>query len=105
MRLTTSGIIKSHGMRRLLGFFYYLPSFLKLIARLMSDPRVSFGSKLIPLVILAYFIMPADFLPDFLPGLGQLDDIAVLLLGLRFFFRLCLPEVVQEHVKTIAAGR
>jgi hypothetical protein len=29
----------------------------------------------------------------------------VLLAGLKLFLRLCPPEVVQEHVKSIAAGK
>jgi uncharacterized membrane protein YkvA (DUF1232 family) len=37
--------------------------------------------------------------------LGQIDDFVVILLGLRLFIRLCPPEVVQEHVKAVAAGR
>ena len=60
---------------------------------------------MVPLGILAYLILPTDFLPDVLPGFGQIDDFAVILLGLRLFIRLCPPEVVQEHVKAIAAGR
>jgi hypothetical protein len=38
-------------------------------------------------------------------GLGQLDDLMVILLGLKFFLRLCPQEVVQEHVQSIAAER
>jgi uncharacterized membrane protein YkvA (DUF1232 family) len=44
-------------------------------------------------------------LPDFLIGVGQLDDLAVILGGLKLFLRLCPGEVVQEHLKAISAGR
>jgi uncharacterized membrane protein YkvA (DUF1232 family) len=66
---------------------------------------VSLAPKLIPLGILGYLILPVDLLPDVFQGLGRLDDLVVLLLGLRLFLRLCPPEVVQEHVKAIATGR
>jgi uncharacterized membrane protein YkvA (DUF1232 family) len=55
--------------------------------------------------ILAYLILPTDFLPDVFLGFGQIDDLVVILLGLRWFLRLCPAEVVQEHVKAVAAGR
>jgi uncharacterized membrane protein YkvA (DUF1232 family) len=50
-------------------------------------------------------IIPIDIFPDFLPGVGQLDDLAVMLAGLKFFLRLCPPEVVQEHLRAISEGR
>jgi uncharacterized membrane protein YkvA (DUF1232 family) len=46
---------------------------------------------------------PIDFLPDFLPALGQIDDLAVM--GLKGFIRLCPKEVVRERVQAIAARR
>ena len=105
MRLTPFGIAGQLGARGILQFILHLPKFLKLFSRLFKDPRVSLAPKLVPLGVLGYLILPVDLLPDVLLGLGQLDDLVVLLLGLRLFLRLCPPEVVQEHVKTIAAGR
>jgi len=105
MQLTPLGIIRQLGVGRFLRFLYHLPNFLKLLSRLVNDPRVALRSKLVPLGILAYLILPTDFLPDVLLGFGQLDDLAVILLGLKMFFRLCPPDVVQEHVKAIAAQR
>lgn len=105
MQLTPFGIVRQLGVKRLLQFLYHLPSFLKLFSRLLSDPRVALRSKLVPLGIVAYLILPTDILPDVLIGFGQIDDLVVTLLGLRLFLRLCPPEVVQEHVKAIAAER
>jgi len=90
--------------QRLLIFFYHLPKFLKLFWRLLKDHRVSFGAKLLLLLVIAYVIMPADILPDFLPGLGQLDDLLLIFLGMKGFIRLCPKDVVREHVLAIAAG-
>jgi uncharacterized membrane protein YkvA (DUF1232 family) len=100
-----TGIIKQLGWR---GFFQrltHLPSFLKLFSRLVKDPRVSLGPKLLLVGILAYVILPTDILPDVLIGVGQLDDLAVILGGLRLFLRLCPPEIVQEHLRAVSAGR
>ena len=71
----------------------------------MKDSRVSLSPKLVVLGILAYVIVPADFLPDFLIGIGQIDDLMVIVAGLKLFLKLCPPEVVQEHLQSISAGR
>jgi uncharacterized membrane protein YkvA (DUF1232 family) len=36
---------------------------------------------LVLLLTLVYIASPIDFAPDFLPGIGQLDDLAALLFG------------------------
>ncbi|GEM_PF-519001 len=66
--------------------------------RLFADPRVSFLLKaMVPALWLAYFILPIDLIPDLVPVLGQLDDVAVLLLLVRLFISLAPPEIVAEH--------
>jgi uncharacterized membrane protein YkvA (DUF1232 family) len=73
--------------------------------RLYSDPRVSFLLKaMVPALWLAYFILPIDLVPDLIPVLGQLDDIAVLLLLVRLFISLAPPEIVAEHRGEAPAG-
>ncbi len=65
--------------------------------RLMKDPRIPWGYKLIPFATAAYVISPVDLIPGAVLGLGQLDDVAVLLIGLKFFIDLCPPDIVEEH--------
>lgn len=70
--------------------------------RLLWDGRVPLWTKVIPPVVLAYVISPVDLLPDFPPmGLNQLDDLAVVLLGVRLFIELAPPEVVREHLEAL----
>lgn len=45
---------------------------------------VSARSILIFVATVAYILSPFDFLPDYVLGLGQLDDVALLGLGLYF---------------------
>ncbi|RLC89810.1 MAG: hypothetical protein DRI77_15350 [Chloroflexi bacterium] len=70
---------------------------------LFRDNRVSAWTKLIPPAALAYLISPIDIIPDVALGLGQLDDIAVLLLGIKLFIELAPPEVVREHLIALGA--
>ena len=105
MALKPTGIIRHLGWRGFFQLLTHLPSFVRLFSRLIKDPRVSASPKLIVVGILAYVILPTDLIPDFLVGLGQMDDLAVILCGLKLFLRLCPSEVVQEHLTAISAGR
>ncbi|NIO10242.1 MAG: DUF1232 domain-containing protein [Deltaproteobacteria bacterium] len=92
------------GPQRLLMALTHLPNFIKLFWRLFKDGRVGFTPKLLLLLIVAYIVTPVDLLPDLIPGLGQLDDLLLIFLGLKGFVWLCPPDVVREHVQAIAAG-
>lgn len=81
----------------------HLPNFMRLYWRLFRDPRVSILPKALLVLTLVYVISPFDVIPDFLPVIGEMDDVAVVLSGLWLFIRLCPPEVVREMVHDIAA--
>lgn len=70
---------------------------LRIVWRLLRDPRVGTGTKLIPLIVLAYLISPIDLIPDVIIGLGQVDDLAMILAGLKLFETLAPPHVLAEH--------
>lgn len=74
-----------------------LPDFLVLLARLAADRRISARAKLVAAGALGYIALPVDLAPDFLPGLGLLDDVAVALLALEALVAMSPVEVVQEH--------
>lgn len=42
------------------------------------DPQTPLKTKAMLVAALAYFVLPTDFLPDWLPGLGFTDDAAVI---------------------------
>ncbi len=76
---------------------------IKLVYHLMLDRRVHPLAKLIPIAAIAYVISPVDFIPGaVVPILGQMDDVAVFMLGLRLFFEAAPPEVVREYLKRLA---
>lgn len=73
--------------------------------KLMTDPRVAVMTKvLVPLAGFLYFISPIDFLPDFIPILGQLDEVAILLLLVRLFIALAPQDVVAEYKTAMGHG-
>ncbi len=76
---------------------------LRLAWRLFKDRRVPWAIKLIPPAALIYILSPVDILPDLGLGLGQLDDVAILLLSLKLFIELAPAEVVREHLRALGA--
>jgi len=74
-------------------FFYQF----ELAWKLVWDDRVPLLTKLVPLTTLLYLLMPFDFIPDTFLGLGQVDDVVILLIGLRMFVSLCPPAIVAEY--------
>lgn len=79
-----------------------LPAYARLAWDLLRDPRVPAQQKLILGGVAAYLLVPLDIIPDFIPGLGQVDDVAIVLLGLRWFIRSAPEDVVSEHLAKIA---
>lgn len=75
---------------------------LRLAWRLFWDPRVSAWAKAVPLLAIAYALSPIDLIPNaVVPVVGAMDDLAVVLFGLKVFVEVCPPEVVQEHTQAI----
>jgi len=84
-----------------LGFFGELFQQAKLTFQLFLDPKVPIYLKALPLAAIAYLIFPFDFLPDVVPGFGQLDDMAILLLGAKIFIELAPQDVVAQYLGQI----
>ena len=45
----------------------------------IADPRKGWAAKALAIAALVYLIMPLDVVPDFIPVLGLLDDVSVIL--------------------------
>lgn len=77
---------------------------IRLAWRLLRDQRVPAWTKLVPPAAVAYVLSPIDILSDLPPmGLNQLDDVAVILLGVKLFIELAPPEVTREHLQALGA--
>ncbi len=77
---------------------------LRLIWLLLKDERVPTMTKSVIPFSLMYLIWPVDIIADFIPVLGQLDDLGVLLLGMALFIKLSPHEVVQEYLHQLEYG-
>jgi uncharacterized membrane protein YkvA (DUF1232 family) len=87
------------------GFFGGVVKQARLAWRLWNDGRTPTWLKLIPAAALVYLLSPIDLIPDLmLPGLGELDDIAVVLLSLKMFLDLSPPGKIKEHWDDLFGG-
>jgi uncharacterized membrane protein YkvA (DUF1232 family) len=87
------------------GLIAYLVRNLRLAWNLLLDGRVPLLLKLIiPGLMLLYILSPIDIIPDWFIGLGQLDDLAIMVLAVKLFIELSPREVVQEHLQRLAGG-
>jgi uncharacterized membrane protein YkvA (DUF1232 family) len=84
------------------GFLGEIIRQIRLVWRLLTDSDVPGWVKFIPPLAILYVISPIDLVPDPMLGLGQLDDLAVLLLGLKVFVEMCPGGVVQRHRDELA---
>ncbi len=76
----------------------------RLVFRLLGDARVPAWQKAIPLGAVLYVLSPIDLIPDMFVGLGQLDDIAILLLGVKLFLDLIPRDIMTEHRVAMASA-
>lgn len=60
------------------------------------DHRTPWYARLLAGVVVAYALSPIDLVPDFIPVVGQLDDLVIVPLGLLLAFRLIPADVMAE---------
>lgn len=78
-------------------YLLLLPRLLKLLYRLARDPRVPARSKATLFILGGYLASPIDVIPDFIPGIGQLDDIAIVAFVLDQMLNRIPEDIVREH--------
>jgi len=86
------------------GFWMNLFNSLRVAWRLMWDSRVPSSAKLVPILTILYILSPIDLVPDVALGLGQLDDLAIFLLGTRLFIAVS-PKDIVERIRAEIEGR
>ncbi len=76
----------------------HTPKYALLAANLAADGRLSSRQRAGAAAAFGYAVLPFDLLPGVIPIVGQLDDLAVMVGGLRAVLRSCPPEVRAEHL-------
>jgi len=74
-----------------------LPRFVGLLVNLLRDPRVSSADKAILGATLAYVFNPVDLVPDWIPFLGLVDDIYLVVLAILRLLLRTDEKVLVDH--------
>jgi len=82
---------------RMRGFLMFLPNMVKLLGGLLKDSRVAAAEKALFAAAIVYAISPIDFIPDFFPFIGQVDDLYVIALVLLRLINRTDERIVREH--------
>jgi uncharacterized membrane protein YkvA (DUF1232 family) len=73
-----------------------LPNLVKLVYRLLKDPRVPRRAKITLGLAAAYVASPIDLIPEVIPVLGWADDVLILLFAIDSLIDRAGDEVVVE---------
>lgn len=92
---------QGHPLAKLGGTVARLPRYLKLAHGLARDPAIPATRKTALVGGIGYAILPFDLIPGIIPIIGQLDDLAALLLGLRVALGGCPPDAAQVHLRRV----
>jgi uncharacterized membrane protein YkvA (DUF1232 family) len=83
--------------RTVIHYIRQLPNYLRLLFGLITDARVAALDKLLVVAAIAYIVTPVDFIPDFIPFLGEVDDIYLLVVALQRLISNAGRTVLLDH--------
>ena len=64
-----------------------IPDLLRLLRSLIGDRSVPTDVRVVLVGLLAWIVSPIDLIPEFIPGIGPLDDVVVAIVALRYVRR------------------
>lgn len=70
-----------------------------LLYNLLNSPNVIVHNKMLIIAPLAYFILPADLIPDVILGAGYVDDGVAIMTALKTFGSSITPEITDQTRK------
>jgi len=82
-----------------------VPAYARLVWALVADPRVPASRKAILVGAAGYVIFGRDIIPDDIPVLGGIDDLAVVVLAVEVFLDGVPDEVLEEKVDELEIDR
>ncbi len=74
-----------------------MPNIIKLVVRLLQDPRVPRRAKITLGLAAAYVASPIDFIPEVIPVVGWADDVIIVMFAIDALIERAGEEVVEEH--------
>ena len=81
-----------------------LATYLLALWKLARHPQTPRGARWVAIGVLAYAVSPIDLIPDFIPVLGQLDDLILVPLGLALAVRMTPKPLWEACIREAEAS-
>ena len=78
-------------------YIFVIPDIAALLTRLLKDNRVSIKTKLIISGSIAYIVIPTDIIPDKIPFIGKVDELAVAFFALNRIVKDVPLHIILEN--------
>lgn len=78
-------------------YIFVIPDIAALLTRLLKDNRVSIKTKLIISGSIAYIVIPTDIIPDKIPFIGKIDELAVAFFALNRIVKDVPLHIILEN--------
>ena len=65
--------------------------------RVLNDKRTPIAAKILLWLAISYLLLPFDLIPDFIPVLGQIDDL-IIVPALFYAAILIIPGVILKNI-------
>jgi uncharacterized membrane protein YkvA (DUF1232 family) len=82
-----------------------LATWLIALWKLFKHPQTPRSAKLVAIFVLGYALSPIDLIPDFIPVLGQLDDLLLIPLGVALVVKLTPKPLWEARMREAEASR
>lgn len=81
-----------------------LATYLIALWKLFKHPQTPLGAKLVAIAVIAYAVSPIDLIPDFIPIIGQLDELILLPLGVALAVKLTPQPLWEARLREAEAS-
>lgn len=83
--------------KKIIDYALIIPDVAILLGRLVKDKNVKLQVKAVILIILGYLASPIDLIPDCIPVIGEIDDIAVAFFGLNYIINNVSEDIIKKN--------
>lgn len=74
-----------------------IPDIIALMYRLLKDKRIDLKTKALISSMIGYLVLPMDFVPDFIPVIGGIDDVAIMFWIFNKIIESIPRSIMLEH--------
>jgi uncharacterized membrane protein YkvA (DUF1232 family) len=74
-----------------------IPDLLRLLRSRIGDRSVPADVRIVLVGLLTWIVSPIDLIPEFIPGLGPLDDVIVAIVALRYVRRRVGTDELRDR--------